>query len=249
VSRIVERLAAGAQRLGISLNEDQLGRFRIYYETLIEWNRRLNLTRITDYEEVQVKHFLDSLSCWLAIERLPGVPADLAGIDLQTVDVGSGAGFPGVALKLILPSLRLTLLEATGKKADFLEFLVQRLELSQVRVIKARAEELGQDAAHRERYDLALARAVAGMATLAELTLPLVRIGGWVIAHKGDEPVAETETAQNAIVTLGGQVQEILPVRVPGLEATRHLVVLEKVISTPVKYPRRPGMPAKRPLV
>ena len=229
MSRIVERLAAGAQRLGISLNEDQLGRFRIYYETLIEWNRRLNLTRITDYEEVQVKHFLDSLSCWLAIERLPGVPADLAGIDLQTVDVGSGAGFPGVALKLILPSLRLTLLEATGKKADFLEFLVQRLELSQVRVIKARA--------------------VAGMATLAELTLPLVRIGGWVIAHKGDEPVAETETAQNAIVTLGGQVQEILPVRVPGLEATRHLVVLEKVISTPVKYPRRPGMPAKRPLV
>jgi 16S rRNA (guanine527-N7)-methyltransferase len=244
----VERLAAGAQRLGIRLDEDQLGRFQIYYETLIEWNRRVNLTRIIDYEEVQVKHFLDSLSCWLAIQRMPGVPDDLVSIDFHTIDVGSGAGFPGVALKLALPALRLTLLEATGKKAEFLEFLVRRLELSQVRVIKARAEELGQDAVHREQYELALARAVAGMATLAELALPLVRIGGWVIAQKGDEPGAETESARKAITTLGGRVHRVLPIRVPGLETPRHLVVLKKVMPTPAKYPRRPGMPAKRPL-
>jgi 16S rRNA (guanine527-N7)-methyltransferase len=244
----VERLAGGAQRLGIRLNDDQLGRFQLYYETLIDWNRRLNLTRITDYEEVQVKHFLDSLSCWLAIERLPDLPADRAAVDFQTIDVGSGAGFPGLALKLILPALRLTLLEATGKKAEFLEFLVERLGLSQVRVIKARAEELGRDPRHREQYELVLARAVARMATLAELTVPLARMGGWVIAQKGDDPLAEVEAAGNAISTLGGRVQGILPVQLPGLEAVRHLVVLEKTAATPPKYPRRPGMPAKRPL-
>lgn len=244
----MERLAGGAQKFGIRLNDDQLGRFQIYYETLIDWNKRLNLTRITGYQEVQLKHFLDSLSCWLAIERMPGLPPDRAAVDFETIDVGSGAGFPGLALKLILPALRLTLLEATGKKAEFLEFLVQRLELSRVRVIKARAEELGQDPLHREQYDLVLARAVARMATLAELTLPLVRMGGWVIAQKGDDPLAEIEAARNAIVTLGGQVQGILPVQVPELEATRHLAVLEKVAPTPAKYPRRPGMPAKRPL-
>jgi 16S rRNA (guanine527-N7)-methyltransferase len=242
----VKRLISGAQRLGIRLSDDQLGRFQIYYETLIDWNRRSNLTRITDYEEVQVKHFLDSLSCWLAIQRMPGLPANRAAVDFQTIDVGSGAGFPGLALKLILPALRLTLLEATGKKVEFLEFLVERLELSQVRVIKARAEELGQDPLHRERYALVLARAVAHMATLAELTL--VHVGGWVIAQKGADPLAEIEAARNAIISLGGQVQEIFPVQVPELEATRHLVVLEKVSPTPAKYPRRPGMPAKRPL-
>ena len=162
--------------------------------------------------------------------------------------MGSGGGFPGVALKIALPALRLTLLEATGKKAEFLQILVERLGLADVIVIKARAEEVGQNPEHRERYDLALARALAEMATLAELTLPLVRVEGLVIAQKGENPAVEVEAAQKAILALGGQVKEIVPAAIPGLNSTRHLVILEKVSLTPSKYPRRPGMPAKRPL-
>ena len=245
----MQQLADGAQELGIPLSEHQLDAFQVYYETLIDWNRRVNLTRITDYEAVQVKHFLDSLSCLPAIQRASGDSDRVSGAGPQAIDVGAGAGFPGVPLKIAEPSLRLTLLEATGKKAEFLRYLIGRLGLAEVRVIKARAEEAGQDPAHREGYDLALARALAGMDTLAELTLPLVRVGGLVIAQKGEDPTSEVEAAQKAIVTLGGQVKEIRPVAVPGLDSARHLVVLKKVSPTPPKYPRRPGMPAKRPIL
>jgi len=186
---------------------------------------------------VQVKHFLDSLSCLRK-----------ADASLYTIDVGSGAGFPGIPLKIAVPALRLVLLEATGRKAEFLQAVVQRLHLSGVEVINTRAEEAGQSPVHRERYDLALGRALAEMATLAELTLPLVRVGGTVIAQKGEDPAAEVEAARKAIAALGGQVREVIPAAVPGLDAARYLVVLEKVAPTPAKYPRRPGMPAKRPL-
>jgi 16S rRNA (guanine527-N7)-methyltransferase len=245
----VQQLADGARKLDIPLTDEQLGAFQMYYETLVNWNRRVNLTRITDYEAVQVKHFLDSLSCLPVIKR-SRIALSL-GTDLEgprAIDVGAGAGFPGVALKIAWPALHVTLLEATGKKAEFLRLLVERLGLPEVTVVNARAEEAGQDPAYREQYDLALARALAEMATLAELTLPLVRVGGLVVAQKGEDPIAEVETAQKAIVTLGGQVQEIVPVSVPGLAGARHLVILEKVSSTPQQYPRRPGMPAKRPL-
>lgn len=244
----MQQLADGARKLDIPLTGDQLDAFQVYYETLIAWNKRINLTRITDYEAVQVKHFLDSLSCLPAIKRAGAASTWMAGEGPQAIDVGPGAGFPGVALKIAMPALRLTLLEATGKKAEFLRFLVERLELPGVVVLNIRAEETGQDPAHREQYDLVLARALAGLATLSELTLPLVRVGGLVIAQKGENPAAEVEAAQKAVVTLGGQVQEILPVTVPGLEGARHLVLLKKVFPTPSKYPRRPGMPAKRPL-
>jgi 16S rRNA (guanine527-N7)-methyltransferase len=244
----VKLLADGARMLGIPLNQDQLDAFQVYYEALIAWNGQVNLTRITDYEAVQVKHFLDSLSCLPVIQRAQEVSSRETDVGLQVIDVGSGAGFPGVPLKIAFPALRLTLLEATGKKTEFLRFLVARLGLSGVRVINARAEEVGQDPAHREQYDLALARALSGMATLAELTLPLVRVGGLVIAQKGADPAAEVATSQSAIAILGGQVREIVPVAIPGLEGARHLVVFEKVLATPKRYPRRPGMPAKRPL-
>lgn len=244
----MNRLADGAQKLGIPLTDDQLGLYQIYYETLIEWNQRINLTRITDCEEIQTKHFLDSLSCWEVIARAWNVSARETEVGFQAIDVGSGGGFPGVALKIALPALRLTLLEATGKKAEFLQILVERLGLADVTVVKARAEEVGQSPDQRERYDLALARALAEMAALAELTLPLVRVGGLVIAQKGEYPATEVEAARRAIHTLGGQVKEIVPAAIPGLDDARHLVVLEKVSPTPSKYPRRPGMPAKRPL-
>jgi 16S rRNA (guanine527-N7)-methyltransferase len=244
----VKLLANGARMLGIPLNQDQLDAFQVYYEALIAWNGQVNLTRITDYEAVQVKHFLDSLSCLPMIQHVQEISSRGTDVSLKVIDVGSGAGFPGVPLKIAFPALRLTLLEATGKKTEFLRFLVARLGLSGVRVINARAEEAGQDPAHREQYDLALARALSGMATLAELTLPLVRVGGLVIAQKGPDPAAEVAASQNAITILGGQVREIVPVAIPGLEGARHLVVLEKVLATSQPYPRRPGIPAKRPL-
>ena len=244
----MNKLAEGARRLDIPLSEDQLSAFQTYYETLIAWNRRVNLTRITDYDEVQTKHFLDSLSCLPIIKRAGDTTAGDRILGLQIIDVGSGAGFPGLALKIAMPALRLTLLDATGKKTEFLRFLIEQLELSDVTVINARAEEAGQDHRHREQYDVALARALAGMPTLAELTLPLARVGGMVIAQKGEDPADEVDAAHTAIVTLGGQVGEITPVVVPGLEGARHLVVLKKVSPSPSKYPRRPGMPTKRPL-
>jgi 16S rRNA (guanine527-N7)-methyltransferase len=245
----VNQLAEGARRLDIPLSEVQLSAFQIYYETLIDCNRRVNLTRITNYEEVQTKHFLDSLSCLPVIRRAGDATAGDKIMGPQVIDVGSGAGFPGLALKIAMPELRLTLLDATGKKTEFLRLLIERLELSDVTVVNARAEEAGQDQQHREQYDVALARALAGMSPLAELTLPLVRVGGLVIAQKGEDPVAEVDAAHTAIVTLGGQVREITPVVVPGLKGTRHLVILEKVSPSPSKYPRRPGMPVKRPLM
>lgn len=245
----MNRLAERAKRMDITLTDDQLGSYQVYYETLIEWNQRVNLTRITDPEDVQTKHFLDSLSCLGAIERARNAPIKGADMSLQLIDVGTGAGFPGVVLKIASPTLRLTLLEATGKKTEFLRALVECLGLADVEIINARAEQLGHDGRHRERYDVALARALAGMATLAELTLPLVQVGGVVIAQKGEDPQAEVETARTAIDILGGQVQEIAPVVIPGLDDARHLVVLKKVSLTPAQYPRRPGMPAKRPLV
>jgi 16S rRNA (guanine527-N7)-methyltransferase len=244
----VQLLADGARALGIRLNDDQLAAFQTYYELLVAWNARVNLTRITEFEAVQTKHFLDSLSCLAAIRRYPALSAGMTPPELEVIDVGSGAGFPGLPLKIAFPALRLTLLEATAKKTAFLQAAVERLGLSGVTVVTARAEEAGQDPARREGCDLVVARALADMAVLAELTLPLARAGGWVVAQKGEDPAAEVAAAQKAIKLLGGRVAEVLPVAVPGLEAARHLVVLEKIAATPPGYPRRPGLPAKRPL-
>jgi 16S rRNA (guanine527-N7)-methyltransferase len=238
----MDRLIRGAQELGIALNKGHLALFQTYYEELVEWNRRFNLTAITDYQGVQVRHFLDSLSCLLALPQ-----ADLQA-GARVIDVGTGAGFPGVPLKILCPGMRLTLLEATRKKVAFLEHLTRRLELHGVQVIHARAEELGRRPIHREQYDWALARAVAEMPTLVEYLLPLVRVGGAVLAQKGEGGPAEVHTAEEAIHILGGRVQRLVPVDLHGLAETRYLVVVEKVAATPERYPRRPGMPTKKPL-
>ena len=236
----MKELYEGARTLGISLNDRQQQLFQAYYGLLVVWSARTNLTTITDYPGVVTKHFLDSLAC------LEELPEDVAG--WRVIDVGSGAGFPGLPLKIACPGVCLTLLEATGKKAEFLTEVVSRLGLTDVTVLNARAEQAGHDPAHREAYDLAVARALAALPVLAELTLPFVRPGGLVIAQKGEDPVAEVETAQAAFQTLGGRLRHVLPVSVPGLAAARHLVVIEKVAATPDGYPRRSGVPAKRPL-
>jgi 16S rRNA (guanine527-N7)-methyltransferase len=233
-------LATGAKALGIRLSETQTSRFVRYYDELARWNERVNLTSITEWEAVQSRHFLDSLSAALALS-----PQMLQSSSF--IDVGSGGGFPGLPLKLAFPGMRGTLLEATAKKTAFLAHLSEILELEDISVRTGRAETLAHEAEMREAFDMALARAVAEVATLAELTLPFVRVGGIVVMHKKADIADELEQAQGAIETLGGRLREVLPVTLPGLDE-RALVVLEKQHPTPERYPRRPGMPAKRPL-
>ncbi|MFP4343476.1 MAG: 16S rRNA (guanine(527)-N(7))-methyltransferase RsmG [Anaerolineales bacterium] len=238
----MELVKAGIQDLRVVLKPQHIAAFEEYYRLLVQWNEKFNLTAITDYEGAQVRHFLDSLSCLLALE------SGNAFAGKRMIDVGTGAGFPGLPLKIFEPTLRLTLLEATAKKVRFLEHVVGQLGLQNVTVLHGRAEELGQDPQHRERYDWVVARAVAEMSILAEYLLPLARIGGHALAQKGEDAAAEVQRAEFAIRQLGGHVRRLVPVELRGLAETRHLVLLDKVAATPEKYPRRSGMPVKRPL-
>jgi 16S rRNA (guanine527-N7)-methyltransferase len=240
----VQRLVAGVESLGLHLTPKQLAAFQLLYEELVVWNQKFNLTAITDYDQVQIRHFLDSLSCLIAEEAR----SILRRPNARIIDVGTGAGFPGIPLKLVCPGCHLTLLEATGKKVAFLEHIVAGLDLVKVLPIKARAEELGHDPAHRESYDLALARAVAELPVAVEYLLPFCKVGGWALAQKGEAGAAEAWAAQKAIGLLGGELHRVLPVELPGLPEDRSLVLIKKVGRTPAGYPRRAGLPSKRPL-
>lgn len=233
-------LALGAESLGISLTETQASQFVRYYAELVHWNKRVNLTAITEWEEAQVRHFLDSLS---AARALPPLMLRSGAF----IDVGSGGGFPGIPMKLAFPGMVGALLDSTAKKTAFLAHACDVLGLQDMTVCTSRAETAARDAGMREKFDVAFARAVAEVAALAELTLPFVRVGGLVVMHKKAAISAELERAQNAIEALGGGVREVMTVSLPGLD-DRSLVVLEKQSATPERYPRRPGMPAKRPL-
>ncbi|MBN1642007.1 MAG: 16S rRNA (guanine(527)-N(7))-methyltransferase RsmG [Anaerolineae bacterium] len=242
----MERLQAGAGQLGLSLTPQQLAAFQTFYEDLVTWNERFNLTAITEYEQAQIRHFVDSLSCLVAIRQ--SLHAHTAR-PLRAVDIGSGAGFPGIPIKIYCPQMRMVLLEATGKKVDFVRHVIAHLALKEIEAIHGRAEDVAHETAHREQYDLVFARAVADMPVLAEYTLPFCRVGGLVIAQKGTRGLEEAQAAEHAITLLGGQVQRVIPVELLGLAETRHLVVIAKIACTPTRYPRRAGMPAKRPLM
>jgi 16S rRNA (guanine527-N7)-methyltransferase len=248
----MQRLADGARQLGIPLSPSALRAFQIYRDELLAWNQRFNLTAVREAEQVEVRLFLDSLTCLLALREIEKEQKGRAALSpnapLRAIDVGSGAGFPGVPLRLVWPSLRLTLLEATGKKAHFLEHIVALLGLSGVTVVNGRAEEVGHDPVHREAYDLVLARAVAELPELLEYTLPFARRGGWVLAPKGSAAPAEALASEVALSRLGGRLHRLIPVEVPGLAETRYIVIVEKVAVTPREYPRRPGVPHKHPL-
>lgn len=234
-------LLDGSRAMGISLDQHQEEQFARYIATLADWNQRVNLTSIVEPEAVQTHHFLDSLT----------VAAALPTQTLQSgrvLDVGAGAGFPGVPLKIIFPNIRLVLLEATGKKVTFLHHLIDYLALSDVEVHLGRAEDLGNDPSLREGFDAVFARGVAKMPALAELTLPFLRPGGLLVAHKKGDIKQELAEAAEAIHILGGGPLMSQTVEVPGLADDRVLVVIEKVSPTPVGYPRRPGTPAKHPL-
>ena len=211
-----------------------------YESELLIWSQRMNLTAIKAPEQVRTKHYLDSLSCMCVMRD-----TDMS----RVIDVGSGAGFPGLPLKIINPSSAFTLVESVGKKVQFCRHIVELLELEQTAVIQSRAETVGQMAEHRQQYDWAVARAVANLPILVEYLLPLVRIGGAILAMKGDSAPAEAHHAEYAIQVLGGHLRKLVPVILPGVVEERYLVVIDKIAATPPKYPRRTGIPTKRPLL
>jgi 16S rRNA (guanine527-N7)-methyltransferase len=236
----MEKLVREAQALfNIHLTGRQVMALLTYERELLEWNQKFNLTAIRDAEAIRTKHFLDSFSCVLAWKANP--PARL-------IDVGTGAGFPGLPLKILYPNMHVTLVESVGKKAMFCQHVVRVLGLENVEVIQARAEDLGQRAGYRESYDWAVARAVAHLNVLGEYLLPLVKVGGMMLAQKGESGPAEAQSAEKALKILGGKIKQIIPVNLPGVADDRYLVVVEKVAATPNKYPRKAGVPAKIPL-
>ena len=238
----VEKLNLGAKKLGLHLNPSQLDQFQIFYQELLDWNRRMNLTAITGYEEVQVKHFLDSLTVTLAWQPL------ITNADFRLIDVGTGAGIPGIPFKIVLPNIKLVLLEATAKKAAFLHHITRKLELNNVEIVVGRAEEVAHLTKYRERFDIVLSRGVAPLPTLVELTLPFCTIGGSFIAQKKGAIDPEISQAARAISLLGGNLKEVRRIDLEEFTDERRLVIINKVSPTPEQYPRRPGIPAKKPL-
>ncbi len=237
----MELLVQGARELDILLSPEQTGTFQSYYEELVSWNQRMNLTAIVEYREVQVKHFLDSLT---TVSVLPREVTARGRI----IDIGSGGGFPGLPIKVAFPGTRLTLLDSVGKKTAFLAHLVDVLGLEKVEVCTGRAEDAALRPQLREGFDVVTSRGVAPMRVLMELTLPYCRVGGLVVTMKKGELEREVEDSLHAIDVLGGALREISNVEVEGLRDGRVLVVVEKVKPTPIKFPRRPGLPAKRPI-
>jgi len=238
----METLSSGASRLGLQLSPEQLQQFDIYYHELIDWNKRINLTAITGYEDVQINHFLDSLTVVLAWQTTAGEPGP------KVIDVGTGGGLPGIPLKITFPQIRLVLLEATAKKATFLRHLQGRLRLEDVEIVVGRAEELAHNVQYREGFNLVLSRAVASLPTLAELTLPFCAIDGSVVLHKKGDIEEELKKASGAIDTCGGDLREVRAVELPEFPDLRQLVVIDKISATPEQYPRRPGIPKKKPI-
>ena len=236
----MEKLIHAARELfNVHITGRQALALAAYEKELIEWNQKFNLTAIRDAESIRTKHFLDSFSCVLAWKANP--PASL-------IDVGTGAGFPGIPLKILYPNMKLTLVESVGKKANFCQHIVSALGLENVQIANARAEEAGQDPTHREKYDWAVARAVANLNVLSEYLLPLVKIGGTALAQKGESGREEARSAEKAMNVLGGKLREVIPVKLSEVADERLLVVVNKVAATPFKYPRKAGVPAKQPL-
>ena len=224
---------------GLRLTQPQLKAFSMYEKELLDWNTRYNLTAIREPEKIQIKHFLDSLSC---LSVMGGSCME------RVIDIGTGAGFPGVPIKIVDPNIHLTLIDSVRKKTGFCEHVVKRLDLENVDVIQGRAEILGNRPEPRQLYDWALARAVAVLPVLLEYLLPLVRVGGYVLAMKGEGIHSEVHNAEHAMRVLGGHLREIVQVFLPGVAEDRYLVIVDKVAATPPGYPRRIGVPMRKPL-
>lgn len=235
----MERLQSKAEQLGIRLSEQQLEQFQCYYERLIEKNKVMNLTAITEYEEVVDKHFVDSI--------LLGSVKELSG-KKRVIDVGTGAGFPGIPLKIVYPELEITLLDSLNKRVKFLDEVIEELGLTGIQAVHSRAEDLAQDAAHRQQYDICVSRAVANLATLSEYCIPFVKQGGYFISYKSTQIEEELKQAKKAVQVLGGTLEQIETVQIPGTTIERQFVMIRKTGTTPKKFPRKAGTASKTPI-
>jgi len=225
--------------LGISLSPYQLSLLEAYQRELDDWNERYSLTAIHEPEKIRVKHFLDSFSPWLVMKDTPVN---------RLIDIGTGAGFPGIPLKILLPDSEVVLIDSVSKKTDFCQHIIDKLDLSGIEVIHDRVERIAREDQYREEFDWAVARAVARLDTLSEYMLPFVKIGGRMLAMKGDQGPSETQQAEQAARLLGGELSQVQRLTLPGVTEDRFLITIEKIASTPEKYPRRVGVPSKRPL-
>lgn len=231
----------GLEELNITLTDEQIEQFLQYYEMLVEKNKVMNLTGITEYEEVIQKHFLDSLSL---IRVIP----DIASQKLTVIDLGTGAGFPGIPLKIAFPELEITLMDSLNKRILFLQEVIDALGLKKVSAVHGRAEEMASNATHRQQYDLCVSRAVSNLAVLTEYCLPFVKKGGLFVSYKSADSDAEIQEGKKAISILGGKLTSVDKFQLPDSDLRRALVCIKKVKDTPKKYPRKAGIPAKLPL-
>lgn len=228
------------KELGICLSEKQVNQFMKYYELLVEWNSFMNLTGITEFDEVMKKHFVDSVSLIKAF--------DLEGKDISLIDIGTGAGFPGLPLKIVFPNLKVALLDSLNKRIKFLDEVIMQLGLENIETIHGRAEDFAKPDKLREKFDICVSRAVANLSTLSEYCLPFVKVGGCFVSYKSEKITDEASDAQKAISLLGGTVKNQIEFLLPDSDIYRNLFVIEKTCITPKKYPRKAGMPAKEPL-
>lgn len=241
--------------IGVELTDRQLNQFDKYYELLVEWNKVMNLTGITDYDEVLLKHYVDSIVLKLPIEGQKNsdegqksnndrVKAD----HIKLIDVGTGAGFPGLPLKIANPSIEVVLLDSLNKRINFLNEVIATLGLQNITTIHSRAEDGGRNKLYREKFDVSVSRAVANLSTLAEYNMPFVKIGGYFVAYKSGDIEEELKQASNAVNMLGGKVEKVDKFTLPNSDIDRSLVYIKKVKPTPMKYPRKSGLPGKEPL-
>ncbi len=235
----ISKFQSDLQEMDITLTDKQISQFLVYYEMLTEWNQSVNLTAITEYQDVMKKHFIDSLS----LVKVYDVKSRSS-----VIDVGTGAGFPGLALKIAFPEMELTLLDSLNKRIHFLNAVIERLKLFGIKTLHGRAEDYARQDTYREQFDLCVSRAVANLSTLSEYCLPFVKKDGLFISYKSEKIGEEWKAAEKAISLLGGRVKEQLEFMLPGSDIFRNLFVIEKISDTPKRFPRKAGMPSKEPL-